>query len=215
MVALAFGPALAGGILAAQAPTTEAHFGFRMGSDRQLAGAADIEKYFELVAERTDRVTVVDIGRTTDGHRTIAAIASAPENIQNLTAIREANRRLADPRTLPPEDARRLAASHKVVVAIGAGIHASEIGGSQAITELLYSLATSNEPATLDVLRNVIVILIPSLNPDGHRLVVDWYDKTKDTGPVFGKFQREVLIQLESHFPRIGIRRSSCASSAA
>jgi hypothetical protein len=181
VAALALARALAAATLAAQVPTPDAHFGFRMGADRQLAGAADIERYFELVAARTNRVKVIDIGRTTEGHRTIAAIVSAPENILNLTAIRAANQRLADPRTLQPEEARRIAASHPVIVVIGASIHASEIGGSQAASELLYSLAASNEPGTLDVLRNVVVILIPTLNPDGHRLVVEWYDRTRNT----------------------------------
>ena len=145
----------------------------------------DIEAYFELVAARSNRVAVVDIGRTTQGHRTIAAIISAPENIQNLAQIRAVNQRLADPRSLSAEEARRLAATHKVVLAIGGSIHASEIGASQAASELLYSLATATDAETMAVLDNVVVILIPSLNPDGHRLVADWYRRTKDT-PVEG-----------------------------
>jgi hypothetical protein len=171
--------------LAAQQPSTiptpEAHFGFRMGADGRLAAAADIEKYFEAVAAGSDRVKIVDLGPTTEGRRTIAAIVSAPENIRNLDRIRADNQRLADPRTLPEDDARRLAATHKVVVAIGCSIHATEIGASQAANELLHELATSNDPAVLGQLRDVVLIVIPMLNPDGHRLVVDWYDKYKGT----------------------------------
>src|SRR6185295_7704846 len=92
----------------AQVPSPDQHFGFRMGADRQLAGADDIERYFELVAANSDRVKIVDVGITTEGHRTIAAIVSAPENIRNLDEIRKANRRLADPRTLSPDEARRI-----------------------------------------------------------------------------------------------------------
>ena len=152
-----------------------------MGADGRLATADDIEKYFELVASQSDRVKIVDIGPTTEGHRTIAAIVSAPDNIRNLERIRAANQRLADPRTLPADEARQIAATHKAVLAIGGGIHASEVGATQAANELLYTLATAGDPATLDVLENVVVILIPSLNPDGHRLVVDWYNKEKGT----------------------------------
>jgi hypothetical protein len=165
----------------AQPPTPEAHFGFRMGADRSLASAEAIESYFELVAAQTDRVKIVELGPTTERRRTIAAIVSAPENLRNLDKIRAANQRLADPRTLPPDEARRLAADHKVVLAIGCSIHASEVGASQAANELLHSLATSTEPSILEVLRNVVVILIPTLNPDGHRLVVDWYERQKGT----------------------------------
>jgi hypothetical protein len=166
---------------AAQPPTPESHFGFRMGADRRLATAEAIEKYFEIVAAATNRVKLVEIGLSTEGRRTIAALISAPENIQNLEQIRAANRRLADPRTLPPDEARKIAASHKAVLAIGCSIHASEIGATQAANELLHWLATSQEPATLNVLQNTIIILIPTLNPDGHRLVVDWYERQKGT----------------------------------
>ncbi len=162
-------------------PTPESHFGFRMGTDGRLASAADIETYFELVAGRSDRVKIVDLGPTTEGHRTIAAIVSAPENIRNLDRIREENQRLADPRTLPADEARRLSSTHKVVVAIGCSIHATEIGATQAAGELLYELATSHDAATLDQLRQVVLILVPMLNPDGHRLVVDWYNRYKGT----------------------------------
>src|SRR5919201_1277422 len=173
--------AIAGGTAVAQVPPPEQFFGFRMGTDRELASAESIEKYFELAASKSDRVRIIDIGPTTEGHRTIAAIVTAPENIKNLNQIRAANERLADPRALAAEEARRLAATHKVVLAIGCSIHAAEIGATQAANELLYSLATATDPQTMAVLQNVVLILIPSLNPDGHRLVVDWYNKQKGT----------------------------------
>jgi hypothetical protein len=172
---------LAATAVAAQFATPESYFGFRIGSDGQLASADAIEDYFETAAARSTRVKLIDLGPTTGRHRTIAAIVSAPENIRNLDQIRAANQRLADPRMLSPEEARRLAATHKAVVAIGCSIHATEIGATQASNELLYTLVTATDPETLDVLRNVVLILIPSLNPDGHRLVVDWYQKTRGT----------------------------------
>jgi hypothetical protein len=162
-------------------PTPEAHFGFRMGADGYLASADAIERYFELIAAGSDRVKIADLGPTTENHRTIAAIVSAPENIRNLDQIKRDNQRLADPRTLSPEEAFRLASTHKVVVAIGCSIHATEVGATQAANQLLHELATSNDPAILDQLRNVVLVIIPMLNPDGNRLVVDWYNKFKNT----------------------------------
>jgi hypothetical protein len=167
--------------VASEIPSPEAHFGFRMGADRMLASADAIERYFELVAAASDRVELADLGRTTEGHRTMAAIVSSPGNIASLDRIRADNRRLADPRTLPPEDARKLAEHHKAVVVIGGAIHASEVGATQTANELLYTLATSPDPGTLELLDQMVLILIPSLNPDGHRLVVDWYEQQKGT----------------------------------
>jgi len=152
-----------------------------MGTDRRLAPADDIERYFQNIAAQSDRVRVIDLGQTTDRHRTVAAIVSAPENIRNLDQIRADNQRLSDPRTIAADDARRLAASQPIVVAIGCSIHATEVGASQAANELLFDLAQSQSAETADLLRRVVVILIPMLNPDGHRLVVDWYEKHKGT----------------------------------
>src|SRR5207302_2016269 len=93
--------------------TPDAHFGFPMGADGRLATSDQIEKYFEAVAAQSDRVKIIDIGATTEGHRTIAAIVSAPGNIRNLDRIRAANQRLSDPRTLSADDARQVVATHK------------------------------------------------------------------------------------------------------
>ena len=162
-------------------PDPESRFGFRLGSDGKLATADDIEQYFQTIAAASDRVKIVDLGTTTDGHRTIAAIVSAPENIRNLEQIRAANQRLADPRSIPDDEARRLASTQPAVIAIGASIHATEVGATQTATQLLYSLASAADETTLTQLQHLVVIIIPMLNPDGHRLVVDWYNKYKGT----------------------------------
>ncbi|MGE0448527.1 MAG: M14 metallopeptidase family protein [Vicinamibacterales bacterium] len=166
---------------AAQLPTPDAHFGFRLGADRHLASADAIAQYFALVAARSDRVALIDLGRTTDDRPTPAAVISAPANLANLDAIRAVNLRLSDPRLLDRDEARRLAATQKVIVAIGASIHASEVGPAQTASELLYDMATATDPATLAVLDSVVLVLIPSLNPDGQRLVESWYERTKGT----------------------------------
>jgi len=165
----------------AQPPSPEKFFGFRMGADRELADWPEIERYFTAVSGASDRVKLVDAGTSTEGRHIIAAIVSAPENIKRLDAIRDANQRLADPRALGEAEAARLAAEHKVVVAIGASIHSSEIGATQMANELLHELATATDARTLAVLRDLVVIILPSLNPDGHAIVVDWYRKTKGT----------------------------------
>ena len=57
----------------------------------------------------------------------------------------------------------RLVLTHKAVVVIGASIHASEIGATQAANELLFTLASAVDSWTTDLLRNVVVIVIPML----------------------------------------------------
>lgn len=165
----------------ASVPTPDNFFGFRMGTDRELAAWPEMRKYFETIAAASDRVELIDAGPTTDGNRLLAAVISAPENLTRLDAIKAANRQLADPRTLGDAQAQKLAEAQPVIVAIGASIHATEIGATQAANELLYTLATSRDPETMRVLREVVLVLFPSLNPDGHVMTVDWYKKWKGT----------------------------------
>ena len=178
---------------ASQVPSPEAHFGFRLGTDRRLASADAIEQYFAAVAAKTDRVKMLDLGPTTEGHRMIAAAVSSAENIRNLERIRATNARLADPRTLEPDEARHLAATQKVILAIGASIHASEVGATQAASELLYSLVSASDASTLAVLDNVVTVIIPSLNPDGERLVSASLDGTARVWSTLGKNVAQVL----------------------
>jgi hypothetical protein len=170
--------------LGAQAPAIqppESFFGFRMGADRELADWPGLQRYFETIAAASDRVDLVDAGPSTNGQRLIAAIVTAPENLARLEEIRTNSRRLADPRTLDEAGAAVLSARQPVIVAIGMSIHSTEIGATQAGPELLHSLATSNDPDVLQTLRDVVLILFPSLNPDGHAITVDWYRKWKGT----------------------------------
>ena len=170
------------GTALAQVPAPEAFFGFTMGADGKLADWPAIQKYFETVATASPRVELVDVGPTTEGRRMIAAIISSAENIKNLSNLQIDNRLLADPRRLANDrEVRAILTGARAVVAIGCSIHASEIGATQSANQLLYELATATDARTAAMLDQVIVILIPSLNPDGHVLVTDWNRKTAGT----------------------------------
>ena len=70
----------------------------------------------------------------------------------------------------------RLLDSGKTVVLITQGIHATEVGSSQMSANLAYELAASEDAAVRQILEDVILLQIPSLNPDGLQWVVDWYN---------------------------------------
>jgi hypothetical protein len=172
------------GLLSAQSPAVtepQAFFGFPIGADRELADWPSLQKYFESVAAASDRVDIVDAGPTTEGRRLIAAIVSAPENLARVEEIRRNSLRLADPRMLDEKAAAAITERQPAIVAIGMSIHATEIGATQAAPELLHTLATSTDPEVARWLRDVVLILLPSLNPDGHALTVDWYRKWRGT----------------------------------
>ena len=78
---------------------------------------------------------------------------------------------------LSREELEGLLDQGRTVVLITHGIHATEAGGPQTAARLVHRLATSNDPKILEILDNVILLDIPSLNPDGLQWIVDWYNR--------------------------------------
>lgn len=164
----------------AQAPAhPREHLGFEVGADRQLADWSQITAYFTRLSGASRAVRIDTLGPTTNGKPLIVATISTAENIARVDAIRAGQALLADPRRLTPDDERRLAREQPAVVLINCNIHATEIASSQMAMELAWRLATND---TLQrYLRDVVVLLIPSANPDGQQMVTEWYRRTLGT----------------------------------
>ena len=155
---------------------TEA-FGFQPGADRKLADWKELTAYFQKLGSESDRVRYEEVGKTTEGRPFITVTISSPETIAHLERYKDILRKLADPRITSPEEAKHLVADGKTVLVVTCNIHSTEIASSQSSTEFAYQLATGDTPRIRAILQNVIVVLVPSLNPDGEQLVVDWYKK--------------------------------------
>jgi len=158
------------------APAT--HLGFEVGADRKLANWQQITSYFHRIAEQSDRILVEEIGRSTEGRPMLLSIISAPANLARLDYYRAIQEQLADPRKLTEEQATALLAEGKTICLLTCSIHASEVGAAQMSMELAYDLITQDDPVTQQILENVILLLVPSLNPDGLDLVVKWYEES-------------------------------------
>jgi hypothetical protein len=156
-----------------------------MGTEKKLLGWDKIVEYFELVDRSSDRVEVRLLGRTTRGHPFILATISAPQNLARQEEFRVLQRRLAYPYGLEEDQARELVARGKVVVFVQCNIHSTEIGSSQMVLELVHRLATENSAFIQNILDQVIFLLLPSANPDGQIMVVDWYNQNVGTAYEF------------------------------
>ena len=162
-------------------PTPEQFFGFPMGATGELAHWDDMVEYYQVLADGSDRVVVQKLGATTLGHPYLLVTISSPETIRDLPRYQAMQKRLADPRATTQTEADAIAQSGKAVVLIGANVHATEIGTSQVMNDIIHRLATERSTWVDHVLDNTIVLLIPSQNPDGQRMVVDWYRETVGT----------------------------------
>jgi hypothetical protein len=161
--------------------TPEQAFGFVPGTDRKLADWKELVAYFQKVASQSDRVRFQELGKTMEGRPFVMLTVSAPENLAHLAEYKEIVTKLSDPRKTSPAEAKSLIAKGKTVMIITFNIHSTEIASSQTAALYLYKMATSNDPDVLLTLKNTILLLVPSQNPDGEQLVVDWYKKTLGT----------------------------------
>ncbi len=169
---------IAPGLMAApQAIQTPEQFaGFRIGSDSQLVGWPKIVEYMRLVADQSPRVAFRELGRSTNGQPFIAVEISAPDTLANVDRYKALERRLYFQDGVPtPAERDEIFRDGKAVVVITCNIHATEIGASQMVLELVHRLATDQSPQVMKILDNVVFVLVPSLNPDGQAMVTDWF----------------------------------------
>lgn len=169
----------------AQLIPPEEMLGFRVGSDYQVAGWQTVSDYMRHVAANSDRVLLEELGKTTEDNDFLMLVISAPENLENLAHYQQIQRRLALPNPPINEDNTAeldaLAAEGKTVVLINCNLHSTEIASSQMSMELAHEFAILETSQIKEILENVIILLIPSANPDGLNIVVDWYNRTVGT----------------------------------
>jgi hypothetical protein len=156
-------------------------FGFELGTDGEMARYPAVLDYLKRIAETSDRVLYQEIGKTTLGNDYVLLQISSPENLARLDRLIEINRRLADPRGLRDDEARALAEEGRPFYFLYATIHSTEVGNGQAIPLIVHRLATEDSPAIREILDNVVLLLVPSQNPDGQVMVIDHWYKTKGT----------------------------------
>jgi len=187
-----------------QVPTPKDVLGFTPGDDRKLASWAQVVDYFKKLDAASDRMIFEEIGKTTMGAPFVYATVSSPENIKNLEKYKGINDKLADPRweltssSIPRDRVRRYIADGKTIVLITFGIHSTEVGSTLSSMLIAHRLLSSDEPEIKKILDNTIILLVPSLNPDGVDIVKNWYDKTLGT-PYEGTNPPELYHKYVGH----------------
>jgi len=192
----------------AQVPRPDSLLGYGVG-ERHTQFAWQERVLLAIANAARDRVRVEEIGTTSELRTQRLFIISSPENIARLDAIRADLDRLADPRAIAPADADALAGRLPAVVWINESVHGNEAPGFETAMHTLYQLAASEEPATLEALRNVIVVLNPSTNPDGHERFAVWYNAISVRSPetVALEYQEPWSIQGRYNHYRFDMNR--------
>jgi hypothetical protein len=157
-------------------PAPDATFGFKPGDDYKLATYDQSIEYFKRMASASRLVQLVRAGTTSQRRPMFFALVSSPENLAKIDRYREIARRLAHPGTLTEAEAHQLAREGKAFVHIDGGLHSTEVAGPQHTPMLLYDLVNrAGEPGVRQILDNVVLMLWPTINPDGQQMVAEWY----------------------------------------
>jgi hypothetical protein len=164
----------------AQIPKPSDVFGFEVGADYKLADYDQMLKYYEKLAASTDRVQMIEIGKSVMGRPMKLLFISSEENMKSLEKWRTISEKLSRAR-ISPDEAKKLSYEGKAIVWFDGGMHATERAHAQMTSELMWRIASEESEEMKKIRDNVITLVVPVINPDGVDIVVDWYKKNLGT----------------------------------
>lgn len=144
-------------------PLPNATLGFEIG--QRHIRHDQLKQYFTKLGHQANRVKYTDIGKTPQWRDQFLVTISSPDNLANLESLLEK---------------RHIPLTHKkdknepLVIWLGYSVHGDEISGANAAMVLAYYLAASKEASITTMLANTIIVLEPSVNPDGMDRFVNW-----------------------------------------
>ena len=159
-------PFYASGTYDPSIPTPTEELGYGIGERFTLY--SNLENYYETLAETSDRMRMVPYGKTYEGRTLYTLIFSTPENLARVDDIQSAIARLRDPRTTSEAQAEQIAETTPAIAWLAYNVHGNEAASSEAAMQVAYQLTAGTDAQTLDLLDNLIIILDPLINPDGH-----------------------------------------------
>jgi len=163
-------------------PTPQSILRFDVG-DHHTTYAQMEDVIQKIAASAPERVKIFDIGLTNEFRMQHLVAISSPENIARLDQIKADIAKLTDPRRTSAAEADRIAANTPAIAWMAYTIHGNESASFEAMMQVIYQLAASNEPATLDILKNTVVLVLTGENPDGHERFVTWYNSVATGNP--------------------------------
>ncbi len=155
----------------ADIPTPESFFGFQIGEWH--LHHAPLVQYMQVLAGLSERAIIYEYARSHEQRPLVHMIITSPENHRNLEQIRQQHLLLADPARSAGIDISQM----PVVVRLGYGVHGNEPSAHNAAPLVAYHLLASNSQEVLQMLDHTIIIIDPSLNPDGQDRFASWVNR--------------------------------------
>jgi hypothetical protein len=173
-------------------PSPKDVLGYHIGTEKKLTYVADQQRYFRALEKALPgRVRTEVTAKTEEGRDIMVVYVTSEANLKNLEQNRQNMKRIADPRGLTDAQVQQLIAGTKPHYHISAGLHSGETNPPEAVIELAYRLAVSEEPYIKQIRDHVIVSITGATDVDGRDRYVDWYyaykiDEAYDGGENYG-----------------------------
>jgi hypothetical protein len=160
-------------------PTPEEFLGFQIG-DWHISHD-QLWAYCKELSSKSDRFILKEYARSHENRPLINMIFSSAENLQNLESIRKEHLKLTDPKVSDEVNIKK----QPLVLYQGYSIHGNEASGSNAAMLVAYYLAAGNSKTVSKLLKNTVVIIDPSYNPDGLQRFSSWVNmhRSKNLNP--------------------------------
>lgn len=168
--------------VAREVPAPEQVLGFPVGDWH--ARHDQIQRYFEVLAAQSARAQLEVIGTTHEQRPLLQLVVSSPDNLARLDEIRQQH--LAQVR-----GNRTVSDNSPVIIWLGYGVHGNEPSAANAALVLAHYLTASNNPEVQQWLQQAVILIQPSLNPDGHDRFALWANMHRGKTPVADPQHRE------------------------
>ncbi len=163
-------------------PTVKQVLGYEPG--QRITPYTGLVTYLEALAKASPRLKLYTYAETWEGRKLVYAVIGSDANMRRIDEIKSTWKKFADPKVTKPADAQRLAATMPAIVWLGYGVHGNEISSSDAALVTAYHLlAAQNDPIVDKILKNDILLLDPSQNPDGRDRFVHFFEQTVGLEP--------------------------------
>ena len=131
-------------------------------------------QYMYALADASNRITIEDRGKTFEGRPILLLTITSEDNHNNINEIITNHKKITEyNENISTED-------QPIIVYQGFSIHGNEASGSNASLLLAYYLAASDSDFVQELLKNSVVLLDPSMNPDGLQRFAYWANTNKN-----------------------------------
>lgn len=144
---------------------------------------SDLAAFYRKVAETSPRVKLIEYGRTYERRKLQLLVISSPENLANLDKIKKDTARISDPRGLSNQEMEKLVAQMPATAWLNYNVHGDESCSAETAMEVVYHLAADQSDETNKLLKELIIVIDPLVNPDGRERYVNFYEQAQGKTP--------------------------------